>query len=301
MKQLLVGIILILGLSRFGTVSAEMSSTNYRIRADSISAGGDNTSSSASYILRDSVGQNAQGIGTSSSYRLDAGFRGVVFDQVVALSIGVEESGAYTTVSSRSGTSIVVASAGSFSVGDLVVLVEDDSTTHNAGAGEIMSISGTTIVVDQIASSSTVTIDGTDDRLYRANGSSIAFGNISSSSIFHSDIVWRATADTPNGFSVYVREDGDLRSGLNSIADVSDGTVTTGAGEYGARSSDTTLSESTFDTQDTAITSELTQVGSVSGTAFASKGLLDLKVSPLLGATQTTYAQQLSLAVVPIY
>ena len=52
-----------------------MSSTNYRIESDSVNIGGTEDSSSASYQIRDTLGEIATGPSTSSSYNLYAGYR----------------------------------------------------------------------------------------------------------------------------------------------------------------------------------------------------------------------------------
>jgi len=51
------------------------SSANYRIESDSINVGGTEDSSSASYNLRDTVGEIGTGLSNSTSYNLKAGYR----------------------------------------------------------------------------------------------------------------------------------------------------------------------------------------------------------------------------------
>ena len=52
-----------------------MGSSNYRIESDSINTGGEDTSSSASYQLKDTVGEIGTGISSSASYAMHAGYR----------------------------------------------------------------------------------------------------------------------------------------------------------------------------------------------------------------------------------
>ena len=97
-------------------------------------------------------------------------------------------------------------------------------------------------------------------------------------------------------------EDHDLQNADSvPIADVADGTVSVGAGEYGAISSDTSLASSTFDTADTAITSALQQVASRSDNSFSTRDFLTLKVAPVSGQASGTYTQTLSLIYVGDY
>jgi len=301
MNTKIVGIILILGMSIASVAYAEMSSTNFIIRADSIDTGGDNTSSSASYILRDSVTQTAAGNSSSSSYNLRSGFRPEVFDQIVTLDVAVQNTSESTDVSSLSSTDITVDSVGYFSVGDLVVLVQDVTSTHLAAVGKITGIAANVITVDSLTSSGSPSIDGSDDVLYRASASSLAYSTLSLTAITHRVVVWEVDSDIQNGFNIYVSEDGNLRNDATDIDDVSDGSVTAGSEEHGARSSDTSLANSTFDTEDTAITTAPQQVGSVTGTAFDSKGLLDIKVAADSFSASGSYANNLYIIAAPTY
>lgn len=56
---------------------AAMSSSNYKINADSINAGGD-AGSSSSYNLNDTIGEIATGDGASATYKMRAGFQQMV-------------------------------------------------------------------------------------------------------------------------------------------------------------------------------------------------------------------------------
>ena len=303
MKARLVGIIFVLGLCISPSVFAEMSSTNFIIRADALSSGGDNTSSSASYLLRDSVAGMAQGISSSSSYNLRSGFRPMVFDPVVSLNVGVQETDVSTTISSLVGTDVTVDSTSGFSVGDLVILGQDVSSSPVMAVGEVVSIVGSVITVDELVSNGSPVVDGTDDTLFRASGTSVSFGGLSNTLVTQRLIVWEVSVDVTNGFVVYLAEDADLQSGVNTITDVSDGEVTAGSTEYGARSSDTTLAGSTFDSEDAPVTSTLQQIGTVaSGSAsFDAKGYVELKASRSGLAQQGTYEHNLYVVASPTY
>jgi len=251
--------------------------------------------------LRDSVTQTAAGNSSSSSYNLRSGFRPEVFDQIVTLDVAVQNTSESTDVSSLSSTDITVDSVGYFSVGDLVVLVQDVTSTHLAAVGKITGIAANVITVDSLTSSGSPSIDGSDDVLYRASASSLAYSTLSLTAITHRVVVWEVDSDIQNGFNIYVSEDGNLRNDATDIDDVSDGSVTAGSEEHGARSSDTSLANSTFDTEDTAITTAPQQVGSVTGTAFDSKGLLDIKVAADSFSASGSYANNLYIIAAPTY
>lgn len=57
------------------TIDGAMSSTNYMIQRSSINAGGADFSSSPNYQISDTIGQLAPGRASSTSYRLNAGYR----------------------------------------------------------------------------------------------------------------------------------------------------------------------------------------------------------------------------------
>lgn len=303
MKAGILGIIFVFGLGMSNSVFGAMSSTNFSIQSDTLSSGGDQTSSSSSYLLRDSVLTQGAGSSSSSSYELSSGFGGMIFDPIVTLDVGVQETAVRTDVSGLSGTSLTVGSTSGFSVGDMVVLGQDVSSSPVMATGEIVSIVGSVIEVDELVSYGTPSIDGDDDVLYRASGSSVSFGVLQASLVSRSVVTWRVSVDVTNGFVVYLAEDGDLASGLNSIADVSDGEVTAGSSEYGARSSDTSLAASTFDTADTAITSTPQQIATVSSgqVRFHAKGFVELKASRSTSSVVGSYANSLYVVAAPTY
>jgi hypothetical protein len=283
------------------SVSAQMSSTNYEIRWDSVGYGGSETSSSASYQLRDTVGSIGAGRGAGTSYLMDAGYRSGIFDRIVTFEI-FGQSTTNTSASVLSGTTITVASASSFSTGDKVALIQDRGTSQVSGVGEIIDIAANDITLDSLDSGGAViSIDGSGDYLYLLGASSVSFGGVSETDVAQKIVGWEVSIDVDNGYSVSVIEDTDLASGANDIDDVADGSVTAGSEEYGARSSDQSLASSTFDTQDTGITSAFQQVGSRSSTSFASRDFITLKAATSTSSVSGTYSHNLSLIVSGAY
>jgi hypothetical protein len=59
----------------FGVYTWAMSSTNYQVVSDSVNVGGIDFSSSASYELSDTIGENASGESESANYKMYAGYR----------------------------------------------------------------------------------------------------------------------------------------------------------------------------------------------------------------------------------
>ncbi len=89
-------------------------------------------------------------------------------------------------------------------------------------------------------------------------------------------------------------EDDNLSSGANDIDDVGDGSVTVGSEEYGAISSDSSLSASTFDTADTAFTTSFQDIADESDVSFESRNFLELKAA-IDGSTEDgSYSQTLT-------
>ena len=105
---------------------------------------------------------------------------------------------------------------------------------------------------------------------------------------------FEVTAETDNGYVVQVFDDGNLRDGANDIDDVADGTVTAGAEEYGGRSSDTSLADSTFDSADTGFTTSFTNVATESSASFASRNFVTIKAAMSSASSNGSYAHTLS-------
>jgi hypothetical protein len=276
--------------------SAAMTSTNYEIRWDSLNAGGSDTASSASYGLRDSISQLTSGGGTSTSYEMSEGFRAGIYDQVIALSLFFQNRGAELKVSSLSSTTISMTSTSGISVGDYIMLVQDVSSGHVSAVGKVTAVvANTSVTVDELTDGgSAPVIDGSGDYMYEMNASSLTFDTLTPAVTRHIAIGMEVTADIENGYTVQMMDSGDIAKSGVSIPDVTDGSVTAGTSEYGARSSDTTITATTFDTEDTAITSAFQDVVTESSAKFEDKNFITLKV-----ATETytagTYTHTISI------
>jgi len=277
-----------------------MTSTNYEIRFDSINSGGDDASSSATYQVRDSIGGNGPAISTSTSYQAAAGYRTGVYDRVADFSVHIQDKTSQVAASSISSTTVTVTSTVGFATGDYVALVQDEGASQVTAIGYVTTVAGSDITVDAWTPSAP-TIDGTNDYLYNLDGSTLALGTLSSSAVTTAIIGWDVTVDNDEGYTVYLYEDGDLLSGGNTIADVTDGAVTAGSSEHGATSSDGSLASSTFDTEDAAITTTYQQVATRGDNAHAQRDFITLKTAISSGQTDGSYTQELFLLYVGDY
>ena len=276
---------------------AEMTSTNFKIRWDSVTTGGSDTASSASFGLRDSVSGSAVGTGMSASFQVIDGYRAGIFDQILTFDILPQNMTDLRSVSARSGLVISTASTTGISVGDFVALIQNLGTSQISAVGKVTSIaSGSSITVDAWSDNGTTpTIDGTNDYFSLLNGTSIAFGNLSASSVTTGIIAFQVSSELQNGYSVQMMQGGNLISGSDDINSVADGSVTAGSEEYGAISSDVTLAGSTFDTQDTAVSSSFQDVTTESAVKFNDRHFVTLKASMASGTVSGTYTQTLTL------
>ncbi len=272
---------------------------SYQIDWDSVNSGGLDTASSASYTLEDTVGEIEDGLGTSASYQLRDGYRVGLSEDVISLTINTQSGAA--AVSSYDGVNITCDSS-SFSVGEYVALVQDYGSSQVTAVGKVIEIAENRVTVDSLTDGGTApVIDGLTDYLFQLDGLSLSLGTLSYNSINTKIIVFEVTADIDNGYTLYIKEDDDLKSGSNYIDDVADGVVTTGSEEYGARSSDSTLVNSTFDTADTAITSNFQEIVSEASRVFNDRSYLTLKTAVSTSSINGTYTQTLTFIIAGNY
>ncbi|OGL62264.1 hypothetical protein A3C09_04665 [Candidatus Uhrbacteria bacterium RIFCSPHIGHO2_02_FULL_47_44] len=278
-------------------VGAEMTSTNYQIRWDSLTEGGSDTSTSTNYGIHDSVGGNALGNSTSTNYQTDSGYRAGIFDQVITFDVLLQNTSDARAVSARSGTTVSTAATTGLAAGGYVALIQDLGASQVSAIGKITSVSsGVSVTVDAWSDNGTTpTIDGSNDFLYPLNSSAIGLGQLSSSNITTAVIAFEVTADLTNGYSVQIMADGNLSSGANTINNVADGAVTAGVGEYGAISSDTSITTSTFDSQDTAITTSFQDVATETSAKYFKRNFLTLKAAPSTATISGNYSQSITL------
>lgn len=280
-----------------GFVNAEMSSTNYSINWDSINTGGIDTATSTSYELSDTVGEIHSAASTSTSYRLEDGYRAGLAEDIISFDIQSQIGANRASVSSIDGTNITCAST-NFSAGDFVVLIQDLGATQVAAVGRVTETAENRVTLDELSDGGTApVIDGFDDYLYHLSGLTAALGSLELTSIKTHIIGFDVTADIENGYTIYLSETGSFRNGSYDIDDVADGAVTIGNEEYGARSSDTTLVNSTFDTADTAITQDNQEVVTETARIFDSKHYLTLKAAVASDSVNAIYTHTIKFII----
>ncbi|NQV90428.1 hypothetical protein HQ487_03410 [Candidatus Uhrbacteria bacterium] len=272
---------------------ADMTSSNFIIRWDTVSTGGSDTASSSTYLLNDTVESTTAGTSASASYQLNQGYR--VDTQLITFEAVGQDASSGRTATTLSGTTVTTSTTG-LSVNDLIVVIQDEGVSQISAIGRISSIGSGVVTVDAWKTSGTTpTIDGSGDKVYLLSGTSVALGNLSSSTVSTAIIGFEVTAVNDNGYVVQIFEDGALRSGASDIDDVSDGAVTAGSEEYGGISSDTSISTSTFDTADTGITTTYQDIASESTASFESRNFITLKTSINASTTSGSYSQTISL------
>lgn len=275
--------------------SASMSSTNYQIRWDTVSTGGSDTSGSTSYLLRDTVSGTADGTASSASYQLEDGYRAGVLDQIISFDLYSQDSSSEKSAASLVSNTLAVSSTTGLSVGQYAAIVQDRGASQVVGIGKIESLTATTVVFDRITSgSSAPSIDGGNDYLYPLTSSSLSLESVDAQRVATGVIAFEVTVDNDDGYVIQILEDGNLREGSNEIDDVSDGEVTAGSEEFGARSSDSSLSGSTFDTQDTSITSTGQDVVTRSTFAFYDRSFVIFKMAAATNTPSATYTNTIT-------
>lgn len=303
-KRILSAIFLVITLFRSGHAWAAMSSTNYNIQWDSVGIGGSDTASSSSYTVRGGF-ETTGSISNSTNYRIAAGYNVSVHDPVVRFEVFGQNRTTQVAATAMTSTTVTVTSASGYAADDYIAVVQDEGASQVAAIGKITGVAGSVLTVDAFAyASSLPTIDGSNDYVYELSGATASLGTASTSVVTTGIIGWHATADVAQGYSVYVYEDHGLRHDTDTseiVYDVSDGTVSAGAEEYGARSSDTSLANSTFDTMDSPISNALEQVASRTTYSFSQRDFLTLKLATDGTGTAGSYSHTITLVLVGDY
>lgn len=298
LSLLLAGVLI----AHSSNVFAAMSSTNYQINWDELSGGG-GVGSSVSYQIRDSAGGSGESSRASSTnYGIDQGFRAGIYDPVVDFVPYVQDRSTQVATTSFSSNIVTVTTTSGFAVGDWIAIIQDEGSSQISAMAYVTAKTGTTMTVNANYSGTTPSINGSNDYVYRMSSTaSPSLGTLSTTAVSTSMIGWVSTADVTQGFSMYMFSNGNLTDGPDTIAAVSDGSVTAGTSEYGGRSSDTTLATSTFDTQDTAFTTDPSLVGSISTNVMQSSGFVTLKTAISTSQVAGSYSQTLTAIFVGDY
>ncbi|MFZ6015539.1 MAG: hypothetical protein ACOYUZ_04265 [Patescibacteria group bacterium] len=237
----ILGSILLLLFAVINTAGA-MTSTNYQINFDSINSGGTDFSSSTSYQMNDTFGEQGTGYSSSSNHLLHAGYRqsDEGFEPSLSFEIGVQENSTQTTYSALSlaAKTVTVADATDYATGSYIGVVENQGLGQNFVIGRITDVLGSVIYVDAWeGTTSTIGLipAGGDDYVYRMDNHNLDFGNMNYGVGYTGIVYTNVNTTAENGFTVQIQSDGYFNNGTEHIVDVSDGTVSTDAEEYGAR------------------------------------------------------------------
>ncbi len=302
-SALLLSVVVLLGLPG-QVVRAAMSSANYEIKWDAVTPGGEDTSASATYQLRDSVGETAGGDSSSATYQNGAGYRQGVFDQTATFEVFIQYRNSQVAATALVGETVTVTSTTGFATGDMILIVDNEGDSQDSAIGQIETIVGNDITVDFLTDSgSAPTIDGSGDYVYNLDASSLSFGSLNSGDVATGVIGWEVNADVSEGYHVYVYQDHDFRKTTDAaevISAVSDGDVSAGV-EYGGRSSDSTLTLSTFDSQDTGYDEDFQEVGSRTDNSFISRDFVTSRIVMNATVESGTYSHTLTFVYVGDY
>ncbi len=273
-----------------------MSSASYTIDWDTINTGGDDFASSANYQLNDSIGGFGDGMSTSTLYDLQAGYRAAESsEEGLGLVLRAQESATQVTYSafSVSSRTVTVSSAGFLSVRDYIGVVENSGFSQRIAIGRVASIAANVVTVDgwsgdQVSMSESPS--GSDDFVYRLNGSALAFGTVSSGVEYTALAAASVSSTAVNGYTVYVQGDGLLRSGSTAISSVADGVVSIGSEEYGMS---VTGTRAYLPGIDIAVTSTQRIIGqsSTTSSAIGDRVGMTFKLSTTASTSPGTYGQ----------
>lgn len=223
-----------------GTNVFAMSSTNFLIPWDNVNQGGADVGSSTNFSVRDTIGGTADGTSTSDNFKLSAGYR--VPEEANTLSYLVKTSNTaattYSAFTNGVGGTVVVGSVAGYSVGDLIAVVENSGFAELVSIGRISTIVGTTFTVDRFEGDGGVMSGipaGGDDFVYLLNANSFTFGTVTAGAENTSVVGTSVLTNIASGYSVYIQANQNLQNGsAQQMASVADGTVSTGAEEYGS-------------------------------------------------------------------
>lgn len=215
-----------------------MTGSNYKIRWDSINAGGGEDLSGASYNMYSTTAEVGPGRSTGSTYVLNAGYQQAWAGRVFTMRVEAQQDSSQTAYSafSNANKTVTVSSLGGITVADYIAVVENEGPNQMVAIGVVDSIASNTITVDKWSgdhaamSSSPV---GGNDYVYELNGHAINLDQITTSNVNTGVATVDVTASPSNGYTCTIREDGDFSNGIDEIDDVADTAVTAGSEEYG--------------------------------------------------------------------
>lgn len=223
-----------------GSGALAMSSTNYWIPWDDVNAGGSDVGSSTNYSLRDTLGGNAVGTGTSANYNVSSGYRVPEMANTLSYTIKTHNAAPTTYSAFTNGVAgtVTVASTAGLGINDLIAVVENRGFGQLVAVGRITGIAGLVITVDQFEGDGGVMAAvpaGGDDYVYLLSVNGFDFGTVTAGVAYTSVVGTSVLTNVASGYSVYLDANQNLQNAsAQAMAPVTDGTVSSGSEEYGA-------------------------------------------------------------------
>ena len=290
----------------FGSNVFAMTSTNFSIPWDNLNQGGNDIGTSTNFSVRDTIGGTSVGTGTSTNYQLSSGYRAPEAEYVLSYIVktGTGVSTAYSAFTNGVGGTVTVSSAGSFSIGDLIAVVENRGFGELVSIGKITNIVGPVITVDRFegdGGSMSASPAGGDDFVYLLSTNSFSFGTVTVGTENTAVVGTAVQTNVPTGYSIYVQANQDLQNGVATVmTPVTDGTVTVGSEEYGAEVTGATAVGAGTDLGVTT-TQRVIQSSGVGTTSITDKVGMIFKLS-ISGSTNAgTYTQTVYYALTANY
>lgn len=290
----------------FGSNVFAMTSTNFSIPWDNLNQGGNDVGTSTNFSVRDTIGGLSVGTGTSANYQLNSGYRAPESAYLLSYIVrtGTTVSTAYSAFTNGVGGSVTVSSAGSFSIGDLIAVVENQGFGELVSVGKITNIAGLVMTVDRFEGDGggmSALPAGGDDFVFRLSSNSFNFGTVTVGSENTAVVGTSVQTNIPTGYSIYVQASQDLQNALaNVMTPVTDSVVTVGFEEYGAEVTGATAVGSGSDLGVTT-TQRVIQSSGVATSAITDKVAMIFKLA-ISGATNPgTYTQTVYYALTANY
>jgi hypothetical protein len=273
-----------------------MTSTNYSIPWDNVNQGGNDVGTSTNFSVQDTIGGTSAGTGTSANYQLSSGYRAPEAEYLLSYIVktGNTVFTTYSAFTNGTGGTVTVGSSGSFSIGDLVAVVENRGFGELVSIGKITNIAGNIITVDRFDGDGvgmSALPSGGDDFVYRLASNSFSFGTVTPGT---QNAVVASTAvqtNVPTGYSVYIEANRNLQNGSATVmTPVTDGSVTVGSEEYGAELTGATAVNGGTDLGVTT-TQRIIQTSGASTAGIADKVAMIFKLAINGSTSAGTYSQ----------
>ena len=127
---------------------------------------------------------------------------------------------------------------------------------------------------------------------FSLSDASVSLGTVTTTAVSSMVVTTTISTDSETGYTLYIYDDGNLRSGGNDIDDVVDGTVSAGSEEYGfvTNGTDGIISS------DTAITTSPNAIASASGGVTDRQVGVEFRASVSPSTVEATYSHSVIIS-----